>query len=118
MARKKSPTLPQGLAEKVCTFPGCNRPRLRRQWCQTHHHHVQTSGAPRPIHPYRKRKAGTVKVSGLRVSPRCADHLHARAEAGNLALGAVIAQILEGWSLRQRARSPPQVSPGVRLSNQ
>ena len=50
-----------------CTAPACGRPSYVRGMCQTHHRHLLTTGKVKPIRPYRKRSAGTVKFSGLRL---------------------------------------------------
>jgi hypothetical protein len=63
--------------------------------CQTHHRQLMITGTVKPIRPYRKRNAGTVKFSGLRLSPLCARTVDAYAAEREISRGAAIAEILE-----------------------
>jgi hypothetical protein len=56
-----------------------------------------TTGELKPIRPYRPRRSGTVKLSGLRVSPTCAETVKAYAAERGLSHGAAISEILEDW---------------------
>ncbi len=80
-----------------CIDPGCGRPAYARGMCQTHHRQLLITGTVKPIRPYRKRNAGTVKFSGLRLSPLCAGTVEAYAEKRGISRGAAIAEILENW---------------------
>jgi hypothetical protein len=56
-----------------------------------------TTGKLKPIRQYRKRIPGTVKFSGLRLSPRCVSKVDAFARKQGIAHSAAIATILEDW---------------------
>ncbi|HLL53037.1 MAG TPA: hypothetical protein VK447_05785 [Myxococcaceae bacterium] len=99
-SRRSGPT--KQSAQPSCVAPECGRPSYVRGLCQTHHRQKTTTGRLRPIRPYRKRVAGTVKLAGLRLSPHCARTVRARADEAGVSLGATIAEILEGWHARMR----------------
>jgi hypothetical protein len=99
MPARHKPKYPKSLPGR-CTFHGCGRDSYARGLCQTHHRQRLATGKLKPIRPYRKRSAGTVKFSGLRLSPGCIDTLEAYAEKRGLSHGAAIAEILEAWHSR------------------
>jgi len=84
-------------ASPTCGEPDCGRPSYARGLCQTHHRQLITTGKTKPIRPYRRRTAGTVKFSGLRLSERCAELLGHAARRKGLSQNAVIAEVLEAW---------------------
>jgi len=86
----------------VCIVPDCGRPAYARGLCQTHHRQLLTTGKLKAIRPYRKRSAGTVKFSGLRLTPECADQVEEYAKTNQVSLGAAIAFILEEWLVKKR----------------
>jgi hypothetical protein len=86
----------------LCRVPDCGRPDYTRELCQTHHRQMLTTGTVKPIRPYRKRTAGTVKFAGLRLTPQCAQRISQYAEREVVSLGAAIAFILEDWLLKQK----------------
>jgi hypothetical protein len=94
-----------------CKVSGCGRPAYARELCQTHHRQLQTLGKVLPIRPYRPRISGTMKFSGLRLTPRCVELLKSRAESRDLSYGATIAEILEGW-YEDGAKPPPPTPHG------
>ncbi len=57
----------------LCSSRGCGRPKYARGLCQTHHRQMLDAGKLKPIRPYRKRSADTVKLAGLRLTsyPLC-----------------------------------------------
>lgn len=96
----KGPRGPRGQGPKLCSEEGCGRPAYARGYCQTHHRQLLTTGKTQPIRPYRKRSPGTVKFSGLRLSPQCAGQIEEYAERRNISQGAAIASILEEWLVK------------------
>lgn len=86
----------------VCIVPGCGRPPYARGLCQTHHRQLLTTGKIKAIRPYRKRSTGTVKFSGLRLTPETADQVQEYAEENSVSLGAAIAFILEEWLVKKK----------------
>jgi hypothetical protein len=66
--------------------------------CQTHNRQLLIHGELKPIRPYRRRRDGTVKFSGLRLSPECAGALDQAARSQGTSRGAVIADVLESWA--------------------
>ena len=86
--------------ETICAAEGCGRPAYARGLCQTHHRQMTTTGKLKPIRPYRKRSPGTVKLSGLRLTPQCADQIQRYADKMGISLGAAIAFILEEWLVK------------------
>ena len=94
-----------------CKVSGCGRPAYARGLCQTHHRQVRTLGKVQPIRPYRPRVTGTVKFSGLRLTPRCVELLKRRAESQDISYGATIAEILEDW-YADGGKPPPPVPHG------
>jgi len=82
----------------VCIAPDCGRELYARGLCQTHHRQLTTTGKLKPIRAYRQRRTGTVKFSGLRLTPSCVQVLEAYAKERGLAPGAAIAEVLEGWN--------------------
>jgi hypothetical protein len=60
------------------------------------------AGKLKPIRPYRKRSADTVKLAGLRLTSHCAESVEAHAERHGFSLGAAIADILEKWHAKSR----------------
>lgn len=90
--RAKPPSAP-----KRCYASGCTRPYYASGYCQTHWRHVRETGAPREIHPYRKRLT-TTKVAGLRVSPECAEQLLAVAKQTGMSPHAVMTAALDQWA--------------------
>ena len=91
--------------EAVCIVPNCGRPPYARGLCQTHHRQLMTTGKLKPIRPYRPRKPGTEKFSGLRLSPVCVEQLELKAKRQGLSKGAAIAEILEAWVRSGAGRS-------------
>ncbi len=85
-----------------CIVPDCGRPAYARGLCQTHHRQLLTTGKLKAIRPYRKRSTGTVKFSGLRLSPECAELVEQYAESNSVSLGAAIAFILEEWLVKRK----------------
>jgi hypothetical protein len=90
-----------------CKVPNCGRKSYARGLCQTHHRQLLTTHKLKPIRPYRKRKSGTVKFAGLRLTPGCATKVGAYATEQGIAPGAAIAKILEEWVAKgaKRAKS-------------
>lgn len=88
---------PKRSEQSSCIAPDCGRPAYARELCQTHHRQQSTTGKLRSIRPYRKRRTGTVKLAGLRLSHHCAAMVRAHAERTGVSLGAAIADILETW---------------------
>ena len=101
-ASKSRSTRGGPLNPEVCIVPECGRPAYARGLCQTHHRQLLTTGELKAIRPYRKRSTGTVKFSGLRLTPECADQVEEYAEANNVSLGAAIAFILEDWLVKKK----------------
>jgi hypothetical protein len=93
-----------------CTARGCDRPPYAQGLCQTHYRQRRSTGKLQPIRPYRKRSPGTVKFSGLRLSPHCVKTLEAYAAGRGLSGGAAIAEILEDW---YATRSSNGADPGT-----
>jgi hypothetical protein len=58
---------------------------------------MRTTGEMKSIRRYRPRRDGTVKYSGLRLTPDCVRKLQAHARRRGLSAGAAIAEILEDW---------------------
>ena len=87
-----------------CSVEGCGRPAYARGLCQTHHRQMITTGTLKPIRPYRKRSPGTVKFSGLRLSPECAKLIQDYAVRRGVSQGAAIAFILEEWLVGTKPR--------------
>jgi len=87
----------------TCLVDGCGRRQYARGYCQTHFKQLHTTGVTVPIRPYQPRDPDRVKYAGLRLTKRCAAVLKRRARQRRLSAGAVIADILEQWHLRQRA---------------
>ncbi|HLL53324.1 MAG TPA: hypothetical protein VK447_07255, partial [Myxococcaceae bacterium] len=85
----------------------CGRSVYARGLCQTHHRQKLTRGKLRPIRPYRKRNAATVKFGGLRLTRHCAEQVRAHAARNGLSLGAAIAEIIERWNDR-RPKDPDE----------
>ena len=96
--------LPTRLSRKqsCCIVPNCGRPAYARGLCQTHHRQLLTTGKLKAIRPYRKRTLGTVKFSGLRLTPDCAEQVEQYANSRNVSLGAAIAYILEESLARKK----------------
>ncbi len=94
--KRRGPELPES-APGRCDVPECGRDLYARGLCQTHDRQLRTTGKLKPIRPYRKRRAGTVKFSGLRLTPHCVERVRAYAKERGLSWGAAIAEILEGW---------------------
>jgi len=104
MPPKKTPRTPvhnssKPLTPERCTAPACGRRAYVGGLCQTHHRQKKTTGQLQPIRPYRRRKPGTVKFAGLRLTPTCADLIAEHAQARHLSVGAALAEILEGWAV-------------------
>jgi hypothetical protein len=96
-AKKSNRRIQTAAASPHCSEPDCGRPSYVRGLCQTHHRQLITTGKTQPIRPYRRRTAGTVKFSGLRLSQRCAEVLGRDARRRGLSRNAVIAEVLEAW---------------------
>jgi hypothetical protein len=75
---------------------------------------MRTHGELRPIRRYRERRPGTIKHSGLRLTPACVEQLERRAEQEGLSEGATIARILEEWhaTTQRKKEGPGSASPG------
>ncbi len=89
----------------VCTVEECGRRVSARGLCQTHHRQMQLDGKVKPIRRYRRRRAGTVKFSGLRLTPHCVAVVKAYARRRGISAGAAIAEILEEWNA-ERPEAP------------
>ncbi len=85
---------------KSCKVRGCGRPAYARGYCQAHGRQLRTRGSIGPIRPYRQRRPGTEKFSGLRLSHQCVVQLEQKARREGLSDGAAIADILEEWARR------------------
>ena len=96
-----------------CIFAGCHRPRYARSLCQTHHRQLLTTGKLKAIRPYRVREKGTVKFSGLRLSPRCAALLAEQANQRGISFGAAIAEILGAPPHQEQGHPEEQVNPAA-----
>ena len=93
---------PDDDAVAPCSVRGCNRQSYARGLCQTHHRQFLKKGRVEAIRPYRVRRAGTVKLSGLRVSTDTAKALRDYASANDISIGAMIADVLENWHAHQK----------------
>lgn len=102
---------PSGAPPPVCKVPGCGRKIRVRALCQTHYNQMRETGTVRPIAPQRPRRLQAVKLSGLSVTPDCKEKLMRRAEERDLAINAVVTDILEAWAkvywARKKTRSKP-----------
>jgi len=101
----KPQTVPAGF---VCSFEGCGRREYSGGLCQSHHRQSRAGQALIPVHPYHKRPEPTVKFSGMRLSPRCAERLEREARTKHLSNGALICEILELW-----CESHPEPEPAA-----
>jgi hypothetical protein len=90
----------------TCALDECGRKKYANGLCQTHDRQLRSTGTVAPIRPYRRREPGTVKFSGLRLTPGCAEVIQRQAKERNLSFGAVIAGILEHWY--SRGAKPPR----------
>lgn len=102
----------------VCTVPGCGRPvRVHiRGLCQTHYKFWRTTGEMQPIHPRQPNRAEVTRLSGLSLSPECAEQITREAHARGLARNAVITDVIEEWGrefwAHERARLDKQGNTG------
>jgi len=94
------------MAERVCTVPECGRQVRARGLCQSHYKHVRKTGAPRSIRKVRVRRLGAHKVSGLSLSPACAEEVLREARMRDFSPGAIIVDAIEAWA---------RASPGERV---
>ncbi len=99
-----------------CITPDCGRPASARGMCQTHRRQMLTTGKVKAIRRYRKRSAGTVKFSGLRLTPTCAETVEAYAAKRGLSQGAAIAEILEDWHASALSPMPVDLTSGLACS--
>jgi hypothetical protein len=95
--RKRSGSGDPKPSPEVCSVPDCGRPFYALGLCQSHRRQQLTTGKVKAIRRYRKRSAGTVKFSGLRLTPVCVETVEAYAAKRGLSQGAAIAEILEDW---------------------
>ena len=105
---RKSAKVPKSTRKATpprCSVDGCFRPVYARALCESHHRQFVTTGKCGPIRPYRTRREGTVKYSGLTLTSDCALKVDRLARDKGLSRSAAIATILEQWTDSQVARS-------------
>jgi hypothetical protein len=51
------------MATRACTFPGCERVRIKRRLCRPHCHQMETTGELSPVPPKRMSTAGNCRLA-------------------------------------------------------